>query len=102
MNDIPQKLQEITDAMAAANAVMEKAEAEIGNIDAVLARRTALDDQATRVDKIRKAIHVAARADELAKALEATLPYLSKFDPAQTVARDDAHTALNNYRRPFS
>lgn len=104
MNDIMQKAADTiangNAAMREANEVIRAAGEELRAVDAVLARRTALDDQPTRVLKIKKAIWVAARADELAKALQLCVEDGFEGPNADYVAAA-AHLALNNYRRPF-
>jgi hypothetical protein len=43
---------------------------ELGAIDSVLARRDALDNEPTRVDKILKCINTAKRADDLQREID--------------------------------
>lgn len=110
MNDditrLAQQLREFNANMSGVSAAIRQATREIVAIDEVLARRPALDDQEARIDKIRKCIWTAARADELAKALEPfeafikhpVVPIMAAIRPEEWTA---VATALNNYRRPY-
>lgn len=92
-------------AIREANEVMAAAAAELRLVDSILSRRPALDDQTNRFDKIRKAIHVAARADELAAALvvaDVALRFHPGGDSRSEADRLSAAAALNHYRRPFA
>jgi len=53
-----------------------KCSRELAHIDEVLARRPAMDDKLTRVDKILHAINEAKRADDLAARLRKTAQIL--------------------------